>query len=244
MIIFDPNKKIYYSTKINSPDIFSAFGTKALNATDDNKAVEEFCKENDINLDIVYRPVQVHSSKVKIVENTGDVAKEEGDGVITDKKNVALVIRTADCVPIIFSDKKVGTVGISHQGWRGTFDEMVKEMIQNFESKGSKKKDLSAAIGPCIGLCCFEVKDDVFSLFKDKFNKYHSEVTVERDDKKYINLAHLNYLLMLECGLTKDQIDHFPFCTFCNKDLFFSYRRDYHTNYAQFGQQLSFIIRT
>jgi YfiH family protein len=243
MIDHDKEKRFYFSTQINQSNFFSAFGTKALKATDDLKAVEEFCKNQGISAKLLYRLEQVHSTKIIELKNNEDTEFEEGDGVVTNNKNIALVVRTADCVPIIFSDTKTGYIGISHQGWRGTVNEMAKKMIEKFIENGSHISDIQTAIGPSINMCCFEVQDDVFLEFKTKHPKHFSKVTQIRDNKKYINLLHLNYLQLEDIGLQKNQIEFFPFCTVCNEKDFFSYRRDYKTHYDKFGQQLSFIIK-
>lgn len=243
MIALDKEKNYYYPTKINDSLYFSAFGTKTFKASEDLKVVKEFCRNNTIEAKYVYNPNQVHSVKVKVLNYENITQLEDGDGVITNKSNIALVVRTADCVPILFLDKKTGFIGISHQGWKGSVNGMVEKMIHQFKQNNSKIQDIQIAIGPSINGCCFEVQDDVYFEFKNKQPKHFSKITQIRKGKKYIHLLQLNYLLLRDAGIKKEMIEFFPFCTMCNNEQFFSYRRDYKTNYNNFGQQLSFIIK-
>lgn len=239
MIVFDKQKEIYYSTKINDKQYFSAFGTRTLKATDDNNSIKEFCSQNNLKVNHIYRPDQVHSSTIIFVDKENKEI-EEGDGVITQERNTVIGVRTADCVPIVYVEKKTGTIAVSHQGWRGTIADMAMQMVEKMIVKGANPNGVIAAIGPSIGLCCYEVKEDVFSQFKERFAYIIEEVSIVKDGAFYINLLKLNYLSLIKAGVDKENIDYFPFCTFCNQQ-FFSYRRDYHTNYKNFGQQLSFI---
>ena len=243
MIIYDKEQEVFYSEKINDDTYYSAFGTKKLKASDDYESIIEFCTVNKFTQRLIYRPNQIHSRKVIILNEADEARVEEADGVVTKNTHVVAAVRTADCVPIIFVDKEAGVIGISHQGWKGTVSNMVSEMISSMVLEGARKESIIAAIGPCIGLCCFEVKEDVYAEFRNKLTDIFTEISLEKNNKKFLNLLKTNYLLLLKAGLKKTNIDFFPFCTFCDKERFFSYRRDYFTNYTAFGQQFSFILK-
>jgi YfiH family protein len=242
MIVHDKKMGIFYSSKINDGQFFSAFGTKKLPESKDNSGIKDFLQRKSIKYRHIYRVQQIHSNKIIEVTFSNVSNIEEGDGLITDDKNIVLAIKTADCVPIIFADKKDGLIGISHQGWKGTYARLAQKMIQKFIERGSSKKDILVAIGPSIGQCCYEVQDDVFSKFKQEFPLY-KDIGSQVENKKSINLIKCNYLQLLEVGIAKENIEFFPFCTCCDEDIFFSYRRDYYLNYDRFGQQISFIFK-
>jgi len=189
---------------------------------------------------------QVHGDRVVVVEDKSGVAsllydgeRPEADAILTNKKELAIGVLTADCVPIILVDPVQEVVGIVHAGWRGTVAvicrKAVTEMMNHFGSHGD---DISAAIGPAIGPCCYEVGEDVALHFRTgPFQE--KQVIVESDSGRlHLDLQKANRLLLREAGIGDANISVSPFCTSCNSDLFFSYRRDG----APTGRQLSFIV--
>ena len=111
---------------------------------------------------------QVHTDTVRIVtsqdrgEGIGRPISQDCDGLITQDRNVALTIFTADCVPILLYDPTTQTIGAIHAGWRGTALGIVRRGVERMCTHfGCNPAHISAAIGPCIGPCCFETNQDV-----------------------------------------------------------------------------------
>jgi YfiH family protein len=238
MIVYDQEKRYFFSTKINDSHFFAGFGTKYLSDSADNHDLQDFLKEHQFSVKRVFLPLQKHTTIIHTLSDEFSPRKI-GDGSITPLKEMALAARTADCVPIVFVDKKKGIIGISHQGWKGTYDAMQQKMIEKLVSCGANKEDIIVAIGPSIGMCCYEIKNDVYKLFYKRYKQYEKSIFQKRGGKMYLNLLQLNYLLLKEQGLADDQIDYFPFCTYCDQDRFFSYRRDKHLE----GEMINFIIQ-
>ena len=92
--------------------------------------------------------------------------------------------------------------------------------------KGSDPADIVVAIGPAIGSCCYEIWGDRLEDFRKTFPDYSDRVILIRKGKSYLNLAHLVYLQLVAVQILPDNIDHFPFCTSCDKEHFYSYNRD------------------
>ena len=111
---------------------------------------------------------QVHSNRTAAV--TGPVSGVEADGLVTNTPGILLGILTADCVPVLVADRRTRVVGAFHAGWRGTVQRVVElgvlSMQENF---GSEPRDLTAAIGPRIGACCYTVGDEVRERFAANF---------------------------------------------------------------------------
>lgn len=244
MIIYDSTLKIFYSSLINDNDYFSGFGTKQLG--DGKKQIEnifKFLNSNNIRYSQIVIPEQIHSTNIDIfVVKTRDKLEkiEDTDGVITNEKGVVLTVMTADCVPIVFADKKNGVIGISHQGWRGSIKRMSQKMIDKIIEVGGRIENIKAGIGPSIGDCCYDIDDDRYYQFFEEFNGYSQHIFYRRSGKWHLNLAKLNYLLLLEKGVRKENIDFFPFCTKCDKKRFFSFRRD---KKLIEGEMFSFILK-
>ncbi|OGK56964.1 hypothetical protein A3J15_03355 [Candidatus Roizmanbacteria bacterium RIFCSPLOWO2_02_FULL_38_10] len=211
MFNYDKSNQYYYSTTINDGHFLSGFSTR--------KTVMDHVFDNKFQ---ICKIKQIHSDNIVDIDKSN--YKLRGDGIITSKKNIVLAINTADCVPIIYVDKKKRIIAVSHQGWQGTLKRFPRKMILHFLKLKSKISDLRVAIGPAIGECCYDVYRDRYMLFKNEFKDH--EFTPPVKNKYYINLTLLNYLTLRGSGLAKNQIDFFPFCTSCHEKQFVSYRRD------------------
>jgi YfiH family protein len=89
--------------------------------------------------------------------------------MITNLKNVALVIKTADCIPIILYDNKTKTLAAIHSGWKGTLNSIVKEVLNKMLTTYNVDiKNIKAYLYPSIRKCHFEVEKDVYNMFKNK----------------------------------------------------------------------------
>ena len=109
---------------------------------------------------------QIHSNIVNKVDkdNIGQII--DGDAIITNEKNVPLLILTADCVPVVLVDKVNKAVGLVHAGWRGTYGKICSETLQSMkENYNTNTEDVVAIIGPSIGKCCYEVSYDLVEKF-------------------------------------------------------------------------------
>lgn len=244
MIKYDNNLDIFSSSLINEGSVTSGFSTKIQGNGQNIETLFNFFNNNKFTYKKIVVPEQIHSVNVSIFENGNNEKIEkinETDGVITKEKNVILTVITGDCCPAVFSDNKNGIVGISHQGWRGSVKRMVQKMIDKMLSVGAELSQIKVALGPTIGECCYDVDDDRYYEFREEFEDYSEKIFHTRSGRKHLNLTLLNYLLLLEKGVSKENIDHFPFCTRCDKKRFFSYRRD---KKEEFGEIFSFIVKS
>ncbi|OGK21336.1 hypothetical protein A2866_01345 [Candidatus Roizmanbacteria bacterium RIFCSPHIGHO2_01_FULL_39_8] len=164
----------------------------------------------------------------------------DADGSITNLSNAALIVKNADCVPIVYVDKIAGYIGISHNGWRGSLKRLAPKMIQKMVSLGSKIEHITCALGPAIGLCCYEVDEDFYYEFMGEFEIYAKQIFQFRKGRWHVNLTLLNCLLLREAGVKKVNIDFFPFCTKCDQKRFFSRRRAKHED---FERMFNFIVK-
>jgi hypothetical protein len=117
-------------------------------------------------------------------------------------------------------------ISLIHAGWRGTANGIIAQGIGAMKSSfGTKAKTIQAGIGPGIGGCCYEVKEDVRKAFlKQKLD--NSVWKIGEDKKIFLDLKKAIFLALIKCGLNKDNIEVASECTFCNPELFFSHRRD------------------
>ncbi len=166
---------------------------------------------------------QIHSSNVVKIDNPSLNKIKNCDALITDIRNIPLMVMVADCVPLLFYDPKNEAIGVAHAGRNGTFLEISKKTALKMKKEyGTKLNELLAFIGPSIGRCCYEVGKDLADICIRSFDKRYVEV---REQNYYIDLKQLNYDQLLEVGLQKQNIEISSVCTSCDRD-YFSYRRE------------------
>ncbi len=135
---------------------------------------------------------------------------------------VAVGVRVADCVPVLVADEATGDVAAIHAGWRGIVAGVVRAGIERL---GDRRHSLLAAIGPCIGPCCFEVGRDVAETIA-RASHGASVVTAERGDKAYVDLRAAVRAQLVAAGVTDARIEDVPGCTKHETGRFHSFRRD------------------
>lgn len=173
---------------------------------------------------------QVHGTEILVVNSIQELSSRTGtierDGIITNIPGVLLITYHADCVPIYFVDRKKKVIGIAHAGWRGTYEDIAGKMINTLkDTYDSQVEDIIAAIGPSIGSCCYEVGNDVEKLFINRFGRF-DEIIINKGDKSYLDLQKVNFLQLIERGVSKENIILSNTCTSCNVDKLYSYRKE------------------
>lgn len=196
-----------------------------------------FCSKLGIPMEALTFSDQVHKAKVARIKAAdrgngwGFEKKKEllgVDALITKERGIALVISSADCVPILFYDPVQQVIAAAHSGWRGTLKGIAEEVVKIFQVEfGTKVTDLRVGLGPCIGKDSFEVGEDVKKEFENK-GKYDilKRVIVKKSEKKYLlDLRQYISDSLQSLGLKKEQIEASTECTYSDAERFFSHRR-------------------
>ena len=166
---------------------------------------------------------QIHSSVVLVADRAGRVGA--GDALITNRPGIAVSIRTADCLPILLADVQGHAVAIVHAGWRGTAAQICALTLQKMHAEfGTRADSVYAGIGPGIGVCCYEVGEEVARQFGF-------------DRARHLDLAGINRRQLIAAGVPETHIDVLDACTCCDGKRFHSYRRDG----DQAGRMISYI---
>lgn len=148
------------------------------------------------------------------------------DALITKEKDIPIMLLYADCLPILLADKNSKCVGVIHAGWKSTEKQILIETIKKMQLDFNiNKKDLIIAIGVGISVKNFEIGEEVRNkLSKVSFNNNCFEY---KNNKIYADLIEINKSQALNFDVPEENIDYNKdLCTFENKDLFYSYRRD------------------
>ncbi len=188
------------------------------------------CKTIDVDFNRLVLTDQVHDNKVyKVTE------KDEGKGIIcesdikcidafiTDVPGIPIVTFHADCIPVFFLDVENKAIGLAHSGWKGTYSNISKNVVDKMmEEYGTNPDDLICGIGPSILECHFEVDEDLAGKFSQKYGRDF----VKMYEKPHINLTAIVEKQLRDCGVKR--VLQSGICTFCNNDIYYSYRGDNH----------------
>lgn len=175
---------------------------------------------------------QIHSDKIAIVNketaHSGAYDKTSAikgvDALITAQLNTCLMVRSADCVPILLYDPKQRVIGAIHAGWRSTLMQIAAKTVMAMQKHfNSNPTNILVGIGPSIGACCFEIGDEVV----EEIRSCQQEIFLKRiegKNKQHFDLWASNAAQLREVGVSKVEIA--SLCTSCLYEEFFSYRRN------------------
>lgn len=168
---------------------------------------------------------QIHSDVVHIVNSDDNFSHPPTcDALITDQRDIPLMVMVADCAPILFYDDKQKVIAVAHAGRAGTFKNIVNKVVECFIHEfNSDAKDIYVSIGASIGSCCYEVGSEVKKEAEDLDFNYAIE---ESGDSYYLNIAKILKRQLIESGIDENNIEISAECTSCNHDTYFSYRKN------------------
>jgi YfiH family protein len=172
---------------------------------------------------------QVHGDAIFVIKPHGRYFSTRDelnyDAIVTSRTNLAICIKTADCVPVFIVDQVKKVIAVVHAGWKGTALEISAKVIRLMQSQyGSQSADILAAIGPSIGKCCYEVDQATADAFRGQNNSDLFLQPGKKKDKWMLDLSKANFQHILDAGVPESNIEVSGFCTTCNQDMFFSHR--------------------
>lgn len=183
--------------------------------------VDDFLKE----IGVVDLPTakleQVHKGKVvKVTPKTDLSSKIAGcDGAITNARGIALMVMTADCLPVFLYDPDKNAIGIAHAGWRSTLEGIAKNIVNAMKAKfKSDPAKILVGFGPAIRQCCYEVSSEFLAHFPDS--------VVKMAHKYYFDLAGENAEQLLSAGVISKNMFDCGICTSCKNEEFYCYRKE------------------
>jgi len=243
---------IYYTaSNLELPSITHGFSTRlggvsqppfdslnlGISRGDDPAAVLEnyrrFCAALGTAPDCAVLSQQTHTTNVRRV-TTEDAGKgllrkrdyTDVDALITNEPDLLLTVFSADCGIILLYDPVQQAIGAIHAGWRGCAGGIVEKTVKEMERCfGTNSADLQAAVGPCIGQCCFETDADVPDAMRAALGTDAEAYLEWRDPKWHVDLAGLNRQWLLRAGVLPKNICNTDLCTACRPDLFWSHRK-------------------
>lgn len=211
---------------------FSKLGIKAIYTT---KNLGDIKKEEDRKKIIsllgiaeknIYSGLQTHSSNIVVIDEKTMNYSENTDGFITQRQDVVIFTKYADCLPIYIYDEVNKAFGCVHSGWVGSFENIglkaINLMVERFDSR---VENIIVAFGIGISSENYEVSREFYSKFKEKFKERLLEkVFLKKEEKYYFDNQQFNYNLMKEIGIQEKNIITNDLCTY--RDNFHSHRRE------------------
>ena len=184
---------------------------------------------------------QIHSNKFYYIDKKSkkNNRKFNGDALITSKLNTPIAVLTADCAPILIFDQKRKMIAAVHAGWKGAYKGIVPKVLKFMVQKGCSVHNITAAIGPCISLKSYEVKQDFIKRFlkKDIMAKgFFKKIK----NKNYFSLSGYITYQLKSLGLKKIEVINKD--TFDIKNNFFSARRALKLKHNDYGRNISIIM--
>ncbi|MFA7061975.1 MAG: peptidoglycan editing factor PgeF [Pedobacter sp.] len=197
----------------------------------------------DINQDALVTVRQAHGSDILVIDEPNEDYSHflslESDAIITNQPGVMIGICVADCAPILLMDPEKRVIAAVHAGWQGTAAKLVSNTVAGLKTIfGCDPETLQAAIGPCIGKCCYEVDTPVKQAFAQSGIQWDSFAEQTNEGKWRLDLATANRELLRSSGVPDSAIQVSNMCVCCHRELFFSYRRDD----GETGRQMGFIM--
>ncbi len=169
----------------------------------------------------IYMPIQRHTDKVLRLH--ADLEPKLADAVTTNRNDVIIGIKTADCVPILLYDARAHAIAAVHAGWRGTALKILKGTIRSMEERySSSAANILVAIGPSIKGCCYNVGYEVVEAVETATGK--DGYWTKRGEQYFLDLSLANKQQAISSGILPDNVWIAGDCTFCLPEKYYSYR--------------------
>lgn len=163
---------------------------------------------------------QVHGAAVLDAPTRARCAEAEADAIVVREPGDTAGVRVADCAPILLADPRSGAVAAVHAGWRGVVAGVLRAAVERLAP--ARPAELVAALGPCIGACCFEVGDEVAEQLVAASSPA-ARITREHG-RPHASLEQAIRAQLRSLGVA--ELDAVGGCTFCDPARWHSYRRD------------------
>ena len=203
------------------------------------KNLEIVSKKIGLNNKNLFTMNQTHSNKVIVINDANKhIQGVSSDAVVTNKKNIAISVLAADCVPILIYDEVNQIIAAVHAGWRGAVSGIIENTIDEINRIGKNSK-INVAIGPCIDVTNYEIGEEFYVKFIQKSKKNEKFFLLNEKNKllfdlrKYVNSKFEKFKI--------NHVENINFNTFSENENFFSFRRSKQDGENDYGRCISVI---
>jgi len=196
-------------------------------------------KKIGLNIENLFTMNQTHSNKVVVINNLNKhIQRIDSDALITNQKNIAISVLTADCVPILIYDEVNQIIASIHAGWRGAINGIIENTLNEMK-KISKNGKINVAIGPCINIENYEVGQEFYVKFIQLSKKNEVFFLPIKKNKFLFDLR--KYVNSKFEKLNVNYVENIDFDTFSENKNFFSFRRSKQLDEHDYGRCISVI---
>jgi YfiH family protein len=170
---------------------------------------------------------QVHSADVICADQPRplDAPHQKADAIVTNRPEISLFMRFADCVPVLFYEPEKRVVAIAHAGWQGTVKNIVTQTVEAMQKHyGCRIENIYAGIGPSIGPDHYEVGSEVVDRIKTTLGERAAQVLYPNNGKYRLDLWKTNKILLEQAGVRHIEIA--GICTACHTEDWYSHRAE------------------
>lgn len=133
---------------------------------------------------------QIHSNKVLVIDNEQKIQPKQGlakaDAIVTNLKNLAIAVVTADCGAIILQDQENEIIAVIHAGWRGSKSGVIENSITKMLQLGANKNSIIAEIGPMIRQQSYQVSKDFYDDFLNESEEFSYFFIPDQVSEKFL----------------------------------------------------------
>jgi NADH dehydrogenase [ubiquinone] 1 alpha subcomplex assembly factor 7 len=185
---------------------------------------------------------QVHSARVVTVTEPWVLGEgPKADAMVTDRRDLALGILTADCAPVLFADAEAKVIGAAHAGWKGALAGVTDQTILAMEALGARRERIAAAIGPCIGQANYEVGPEFRAAFLEQ-NPDNARFFIASGREAHFRFDLEGYVVHRLKEAQIGSVEPLSACTYARESEFFSFRRATHRSEPDYGREISLIV--
>lgn len=173
---------------------------------------------------------QLHGNIVRVASEDDrrkvfDEVPYEADGLVTNIRDLPMMIYIADCIPVLLCDAAHGVIGAVHCGWKSSVADILGNALEQMQKLGADPSDITAAIGPGIGMDHFEVGPEVVQAAKEYLGEELNDLCLEKENGKYmLDLKRVNARRLMQLGVPEENIDISDECTMCHPEKYWSHR--------------------
>lgn len=175
----------------------------------------------------IYSLEQIHSNHVVYLGPGTDLADlPPGDALVTDRKDIVIGVKTADCVPLLVYDNKREVVAAIHAGYKGLLTSIIQKTIRMMQKNfHCRFENMYVTLGPAISVKHYEVDKDLILEFERQYDNRFSFDTIF-GPKPHLDLKNTARIILEDLGMDPLHFMDMNLCTFERADLFYSYRRE------------------
>lgn len=177
---------------------------------------------------------QTHGTDIAIIDENNYTEEIYADAAITNTTWITLCVLASDCVPVLLYDTRNNVIWAVHAGWKGLIGEIIPKTLEKMQREfWSIPEDIIVYIWPCISQENYEVWDDVRNKIPEIYEKYIENS--QEKEKYFLDIRGVATRQLLDSGILKTQMEVSQYCTYRDKDLFYSYRRKTHFLQEKYG---------